>query len=98
MIASTASARIESRVWPAAAQLPGPEPENGTELQLARDLGQSFTLDQMRTHPAQLAFVGVADALIQTVSHLESEDGIAQKFKPFVVAGAYAAMRQRTLQ
>ena len=76
------------RVRPPAADFRCPEPERGTKIDRARDLGAGFLAHQIGKPSRQLALLRLRKRREQHVGDREPEHVVAQKFEPLVAAGA----------
>ncbi len=68
------------------------------QRELQRDPVQALFAHQMRAHARQVAFVGAFEALVQQAGDGQAQHRVTEKFKPLVVVGTEAAVRQRAAQ
>ena len=83
---------------PTGAHLAFAQTQHRRQFQGHGQLKQGVLLDQIGAHARQVAFGLVVQLFVQPVRHRQVQHRVAQKFKPLVVVGRKAAVRDRALQ
>ena len=68
------------------------------QFDVAGQRGQRAALDKRHAQAAELPFIGPGKAAIQALADGVTQGAVAEELQAFIVARAYAAMRQRLCQ